>query len=82
MSAEDRECLEQLGADVAECERQWNFRMRGWMRTGKTEDEAGAIVFEEIYKEFVLGRSTVPSLADAIAQQAQRAANEAAAAAQ
>lgn len=77
MSVEDRECLEQLGADMAECNRQWGFRMHFWMRMGKTEDEAGATVFEKLYRELVLGRATIPSPADAVAQ-AQRVASEAA----
>ena len=33
-----------------------------WMRIGKSEEEASAIVYEELYKEFVLGRYKVISM--------------------
>ena len=53
-----------------------------WMRVGKSEEEASAIVYEELYKEFVLGRSSIPTHAGTMAQYAQRAASNAVSAAQ
>ena len=42
--------------------------MNVWMRIGKSEEEASAMVYEELYKEFVLGRSSIPTHADTMAQ--------------
>ena len=39
-----------------------------WMRVRKSEEEASTIVYEELYKEFVLGRSSIPMHADIMAQ--------------
>ena len=39
-----------------------------WMRIGKSEEEASTIVYEELYREFVLGRSSTQTHADTMAQ--------------
>ena len=39
-----------------------------WMRVGKSEEEASTMVYEELYKEFVLGRPSIPKHAETMAQ--------------
>ena len=39
-----------------------------WMRVRKSEEEASAMVYEELYKEFVLGCSSIPMHANIMAQ--------------
>ena len=39
-----------------------------WMRVGKSEEEASATVYEELYREFVLRRSSIPTHAKIMAQ--------------
>lgn len=53
-----------------------------WMCIRKTEEEASDIVYEELYKEFVLGCSPIPMHANTMAQYAQRAVSDAVSAAQ
>ena len=42
--------------------------MSVWMRVGKSEEKASAMVYEELYREFVLGRSSIPTHADTMVQ--------------
>ena len=39
-----------------------------WMRIGKGEEEASTIVYEELYREFALGRSSIPTHEKTMAQ--------------
>ena len=39
-----------------------------WMRVGKSEEEVSAMVYEELYKEFVLKRSSIPTHAETMVQ--------------
>ena len=53
-----------------------------WMHVGKSEEEASTMVYEELYKEFVLGCPSIPMHANTIVQQAQHVARDAVSAAQ